>query len=491
MPRTKVGEDFVTCAPFRDASRLAVGSPVMIAGVRIGDVTKLSVEGDHARVDMRLQNDTRVPNDAWVTKRAYSPFGDSYIEIIPAGTDTGAASTVMLRSGECFTKVAEGASTDRLLRTVANAMPKVDNGLDRIAEVGANGRKWVAGTLEDKTLDVESWLAEGHIEGRIRSADEALATLEKSTTGAAETVHEYVPRVASTLDRFTNGIITARKRMSEVKSDLHEGLQGARDGMNKVDQTIDDIGEVVASIDENRGDKGYRGTLGKLVNDPQLANDIDDATEALADGAASFDKFKNYLGLRAEWDVLSKQGRVFLVAEIRAHHDNMYLIEIERGPLGGYPADELTDAAGTSMYYRRMEIDDRIRFSAQYGKRFGWFQIRGGIKESAFGLGADALVGTGRLRLSADVYGGAFKTPRLKLTGAFEVFRNLYILGGIDDALNEGRDLNIRKGNTDVPTQFDTLRVGRDYFFGGMLTFTDVDLSMMLRVYGALLLGLL
>jgi len=491
MPETKIGERFTACAPFRDGSRLAIGSPVMIAGVRIGEVTRLTIEGDHARVDMRLLDDTRVPNDAWVTKRAYSPFGDSYIEIIPGGTDTGASSTVMLRPGECFTKVAEGASTDRLLRTVANTMPRVDQGLERMAEVSAVGRKWAVGVLEDKTLDMQTWLDEGHIEGPLSSADEAFATLESSTTSAAQTLHEAVPGVSRQMDRVANGIQTARERIAEVKHDLREGLQGAREGLNGADTTVDDIEEVVAAINENRG-SGSQGTLGKPVNDPTLANDIEEATESLREGTASFSRFKSYLGLRAEWDVLSRQGRVFLAAEVRARTDKFYYVELERGPLGGYPADEISDAAGTSTYYRRQEISDRIRFSAQFGKTFSnWFQVRGGIKESAFGIGADALVGSGRLRLSADLYGGSFVTPRLKLAGAVEVFRSMYLLAGIDDALNDPRELSIRKGGGENPKQFDSVRIGRDYFVGGMLVFDDADLSMLLRVYGALLVGLL
>ena len=87
---------------------------------------------------------------------------------------------------------------------------------------------------------------------------------------------------------------------------------------------------------------------------------------------------------------------------------------------------------------------------------------------------------------------GAFdRTPRLKITAAFEVLRSAYIIAGIDDALNNPGYLQIVTGNTDVPKQFDTLRFGRDYFLGGTLYFTDEDLATMIRVYGALLVSLL
>ena len=38
---------------------------------------------------------------------------------------------------------------------------------------------------------------------------------------------------------------------------------------------------------------------------------------------------------------------------------------------------------------------------------------------------------------------------------------------------------------------FEKLRYGRDYFLGGTLYFTDEDLALMIRVYGALLVSML
>jgi ABC-type transporter Mla subunit MlaD len=85
MPATKVGDKFMTCARFRDGSRLSIGSYVLIAGVRVGEITNLRIDGEFARIDMRLQDGVEVPADSWITKRALSPFGDSYLEIIPNG----------------------------------------------------------------------------------------------------------------------------------------------------------------------------------------------------------------------------------------------------------------------------------------------------------------------------------------------------------------------------------------------------------------------
>jgi hypothetical protein len=77
----------------------------------------------------------------------------------------------------------------------------------------------------------------------------------------------------------------------------------------------------------------------------------------------------------------------------------------------------------------------------------------------------------------------------VKLSAAYEVFRNLYVLGGVDELLNTPQSLPIVTGTADVPTQFSELKFGRDYFFGGMLKFNDEDLSALLTVGGSALAG--
>jgi phospholipid/cholesterol/gamma-HCH transport system substrate-binding protein len=244
----------------------------------------------------------------------------------------------------------------------------------------------------------------------------------------------------------------------------------------------------VAAIDEGRGDD-WKGTLGRTINDAELGDQLEDLSISGREAAASFNPFRSWLGMRVEFDVFSRAARLYATAEIRARNDKFYIAEFERGPLGGVPNDELSEAAGTEAYLRRQEIRDRIRFTAQFGKQLGAFSVRGGLKDSTFGVGADALMLEGRLKLSVDLYGAFQTTPRLKVAGALAVFRSIYVLAGVDDALNEPGYLSIVSGNPGAPKIFEKIRHGRDYFFGGMLQVTDEDIAVLLRVYGALLVG--
>jgi phospholipid/cholesterol/gamma-HCH transport system substrate-binding protein len=296
--------------------------------------------------------------------------------------------------------------------------------------------------------------------------------------------------VNRSLRRFDEAITAARRGMADGRTDLLEAMQNARDGLDAIDPTVAQMAEVITAIDRGETDD-WRGTLGRLVNEPGLHDTLEDATEGAEEAVHGFNRFKSWLGARVELGVYARAFRFYATAEIRARNDKFYLVELEKSALGGVPADALSDAAGTTAYTRTQQIRDELRFTAQFGKQFRFLQVRGGLKDSTFGMGGDVLLAEGRLRMSADLFGSFQRTPRLKLSAAFAVLRSIFVVAGIDDALNEPGYLPIDPGNTPVPVDFTKVRYGRDYFIGAALHFDDADLSTLLRVYGALLVGLL
>ncbi|HEX3758025.1 MAG TPA: MlaD family protein [Kofleriaceae bacterium] len=488
VPSNRVGGEFHTYAMFRDASRLAVGAAVVIAGVQVGVMDKLTVEGGLARIDIRLRDGLELPADSFATKRADSLFGDSYIEIIPC---CGEGSAVrLLRSGEPITHVVEGGSTDAVLRSIAAAMPKIDSALDAVHDFATAGRTWVGGPLADRLTSADTWVAEGHIEAPIESANRIVSRVDDATIKISDAIATGGPEVLRTLDRIDGAISSARTKMHDARDGLVTALADTRTGLDRVDEPLDQARELMAAINEGSG-KDWKGTLGRLVNDPEPGTTIEDFTDDARDAVAGLNRFRSWIGGRVEVDAFSRDFRFYASAELRARNDKFYLIEIERGPLGALPHDELSDAVNTADYTRTQSIADGPRFTFEFGKQLGRFALRGGLKDSTFGIGGDALMLDGALKLSADAYGSFTATPRIKVTGALKVFESVYVLGGVDDALNSPGYLNVLTGNAGAPKVLDKVRFGRDYFAGASLQFTDEDVAVLLRVYGALLVAAL
>ena len=490
MPRTHVGQHFATYALFRDASRLSVGSPVKIAGVRVGEITRLTIVDGFARADMRLLDSTDIPEDSWITKRAESAFGDSYLEIIPIPAGQGAPSARRLRPGEPITHVEEGTSTDTALRAIARTLPKIDRGLETVHDFAIAGRRWSSGDLQQTIEDADRWVQAGHIDQPLDQADRAMERFERGSTSAAQAVADARPRIDKGIQRIDDILDRADARMADLKTGIVSAMEQTREGADRIDPTVQQMADVMEAIDQGRGDD-WKGTLGRLVNDPHLADEIEDVTAAGASFTAGLVPFRSYLGLRTEWDIYTANARFYVTAELRAHNDKFYLIELEKGPLGALPDEDLSDAVHSAQWNRTVQIDDALRYTFELGKTFfGHLNLRGGIKDSTFGLGADVLLNQGRLKLSADLFGSFSATPRLKLAAAVEVYRSIYLVGGIDDALNKPGYLSIIEGNTSVPQQFDYLRYGRDYFVGASLQVNEDDLAAVIRAYGSLLVGL-
>ncbi len=489
LPNAKNGEGFVTWAKFRDGSRFAAGSPVVIAGVRVGDISRVAIEGTFARIDMNLKQGLQIPVDSFVTRRSDSLFGDNYVEIILSGGEDDAR-VRYLKSGEPLTHVIEGGSTDTVLRGIAKALPKINNALDTFHDFLAESRRAVNGKLIERLGGADHWLSEGNIERPIAAAERAMIKVEDATTRAASAVADAAPDIANRLASFDRGITNARKNIKDVKTGLVSGLSDVRSGVDRIDEPVGQMSEVMSAINDGRG-ADWKGSLGRLINDPELANTIQDVTEDGRDAALGLNQFKSWLGMRVEFNLYSGLARVYATAELRARDDKFYLVEFEKSGLGGVPTDELSDAAGTAAYTRRLEIYDALRLTLQFGKRFGPIALRGGLKDSTPGVGIDALMLDGRLQLSADVFGSFQRVPRVKVAAAVAVFRSLYVLAGIDDAFTTPGTIQILTGNTTVPDHLRELRYGRDYFLGAMLHFDEADLATLLRVYSAILAGAL
>lgn len=485
------GQHFRTYAYFRDAAGLPVGASVKIAGIVVGEIDSLAIENGQARLGMRLRDDVVLWDDAWVTKKATSALADNYVEISPGGPDPEVPQSVThrrLRSGEPIARVVEAATTDRVLRGLEHAIPRGDEELRRLDDFTEESRQWVAGPLSERLARLDRDIASGKLSDPLHAAADASARFDDTLARAAADVHRAVPALDARLDGLVGDSARARDRIRSSRAELADGLADLRRDLDQADEVAARAKDFLGELAEP--DRERQGTLARLIDDPSTGDELVDVTTELRQSAADLDRLKAVIGLRAEWNLLAAVPRFYVTAEITARRGQFYNIEIEKGPWGDRPDITITQDPVTGAFDRTVSIHERARFTVQWGQRFGRFAVRGGIKESMFGVGVDAAFGDGRLKLSLDAMESSFaRTPRLKLAAALEVFRSIYVLGGIDDALIAGEDLDIGPADQ-VPKQFQRLRYGRDYQLGFDFRFTDRDVSALLRLYGSFLAAL-
>jgi phospholipid/cholesterol/gamma-HCH transport system substrate-binding protein len=496
-------------AMFRDASGLPKGSKVVVAGLPKGEVTGLEVEGRYAKVTFKLGNDVEVWTSAVVIKKATSLLGENYLEIDPGQpegqTAEGTKKTFTRLGPACpdydagppkadacrqVLNVIEATTPDQLLHRIEQTLPNVDRVLESVRDLSEDTRKIVNGPIASVANRVDGLVQReaGTVQDVIERADRSMAKIEAIATDLRALTKDADPKVQKLLDNLDDASADAKDLVGTAKDELKQTGDKLRSKLDKLDGVIDHTTSISEKIDDDKG------TLGHLVNDPAIADNI----EAISDDARGFlgtlFGLKAYVGLRTEYDFRAALVNNYITVELHTRPDKFYLFELEKGPRGDYPDVSLTfnPTIDPNHWIRTAVIQDQVRVTFQFAKRFSWLTLRYGLKESTGGVGADAdfSIFNRNLKLSADVFDATWDTlPRVKLTAAYELFRHVYVLGGVDDLLNNPEQLPIVTGNTQVPIEFaqNTFYYGRDYFLGGMIRFNDEDLAALLAVGGSAL----
>ncbi|HEY8207719.1 MAG TPA: MCE family protein, partial [Myxococcaceae bacterium] len=118
---------------------------------------------------------------------------------------------------------------------------------------------------------------------------------------------------------------------------------------------------------------------------------------------------------------------------------------------------------------------DAFKFTAQVAKRYYFATLRMGVMESTGGVGADFNFLDDQLQLKLDAFNfsvQALAYPRLRAALRLNLFDHLVATAGVDDILNR----QVRDSFTN------RLLLGRDFYIGGGVYFTDDDLKAVLPV---------
>jgi len=501
------GEDnYVLYARFRDASGLPKGSKVVVAGLPKGEVIGLKVEGRYAKVTFKIDDEIQVWSSGVVIKKATSLLGDNYLEIDPGEEvkqlPDGTTRRFTLLGPKCPTyraddeakaepcrrvpNVVEATTPDQLMHRIEQTLPNVDRVLESVRDLSEDVRRIVNGPLQSVANRVDGLVQReaDTVAAIIQRADRVMGNIEGLTADLRGITRDADPKVTAILQNLDAASAEAKELVTTAKRELEQTGGSLRDKLDKLDGVIANTESITDKIDDDKG------TLGRLVNDPAIAENVEAITDDARGFLGTLFGLKAYVGLRSEYNVFSKLARHYISIELHTRPDKYYLIELEKGPRGDYPDVTLTfdPTVDPNNWIRRTVIEDKIRFTFQFAKRFGWATLRYGLKESTGGVGMDADIGWwGRsLRLSIDAFDATFDDlPRVKLAAAVELFRHLYILGGVDELLNDPATLPIVRGGSGVPVQFDEFRYGRDYFVGAQLRFNDEDLTALLAVGGS------
>ena len=111
-------QSYQVSAEFTDIGGLKVRAPVTVAGVKVGEVTRIELQPGqlNAKVTMSLYSDKKIPyEDSSARILTQGLLGSNYISIIPGFEDSEGGGHPFLKHGDMIAKTQEAIILENLI----------------------------------------------------------------------------------------------------------------------------------------------------------------------------------------------------------------------------------------------------------------------------------------------------------------------------------------------------------------------------------------
>ncbi len=461
---------------FDTASGLEPKSDVKMAGVPIGKVEEIELVGNRARLVLRIHQGIRIPIDSVGSIQTQGLLGEKYVEILP-----GKDAQRNLPAGGQVANTLTPTNLDEMVRKLSAIGDDVKKFTESLsATFGTEeGKKALGDILRDvrattATLRTVVTGNEKRFDRILANIDRLSADLSDISSANKQDVRATIANLrefSDTLKTETPALVRKLEEMSDRVSgvvgdnreNLKESIKNLKAASARLDNTLDSAGKVMAKID--RGE----GTLGKLVNDNTAHTSLTDTLDGINRYVRKTEQLKTFVDYRLEWQQRPSEFKHYVNLRLQPAADKYYTIGVVDDPRGKFSSSTSTVTVnGTPTTITEEKYDDKLKISALIARKFSGLTVKGGVIESTGGLGVDYELLKNRLTVGADAWDFSRKDlstkslpPHLKLYGNYDIVKNFFVTGGVDDVLATERNL-------------------RTLFLGFGIKFADEDLKTVL-----------
>ncbi|OPX95188.1 MAG: putative phospholipid ABC transporter-binding protein MlaD [Syntrophorhabdus sp. PtaB.Bin006] len=234
---------------FDNATGLDKRTPVYIAGVQVGNIGNISLEGYKAKATLFIKKGVNIPVDSAIAIKSQGLLGDKYLEVIPG---TGKQ---FLAKGDTLRDVASSPDFDQLFARIDTAAKNFDDTM--------GGLKGLIGESEKVN---------------IKKSIENIQVASTDFRDLLRTNKEGVNRIVS-------NSATISDKLGTIVKDVEDG-KGTLGLLVKDESLYNDAKDVVASLKSISSDiEQGEGTLGKLAKDDTLYLETEKALKKVQKGA--------------------------------------------------------------------------------------------------------------------------------------------------------------------------------------------------------------
>ncbi|MGB5812215.1 MAG: MlaD family protein [Polyangiales bacterium] len=432
--RASTDSSYGVYAYFDDVQGLIAKSRILVAGIPVGYIEGIKLDGDRARVDMRIAGKVPIYENAKVTMRSLSLLGERVLAITPGSPDLP-----RIPDGGEIRVASEGVQTDDILVTVndiAQSVRRITKQMERAFGTDEAGER---------------------MESALRNLSDALENIKAVTDQAG-------PRIVRIMENVEMATGDLNDIIHRRKDDIDRGVAEVDDTIASIHRAADQLNLVLEDVKVvSARTAAGEGTIGRLTQDEALIDEVEGVAEGLNNFVGGLNRLRTIVELRSEYYMLSNAFKTYFSLYLKPREGRYFLFQVIDDPRGTISvSDTIIRQSPPPLFepneFRRTEISrtNRLKFSAELGKTISFATFRFGIIESTGGLGMDVNLLDDRLEFTLDVFDiGRFAFPRVRVRATYELLRHFSILAGIDNIINGGRD----------------------YFFGLQLRFDDEDLK--------------
>jgi phospholipid/cholesterol/gamma-HCH transport system substrate-binding protein len=468
-------EGYVVFALFRDALGLTAKSRVLSAGITVGEIEGrfLDQESGKAKVTIRMKPEITIYENAMVSKKSASLLGEFYLDVDPGtpfGMKDGQRVTMRkLKDGDRIMNVFEQVGTADIMNEVGSTLPI-------LKEILLDVRSLTSGQVKDIATNVNEMIEKNSVtlERLLNRMDNIAASIEGITREESDDIKISLQNIREITEGVKGLVGTSEGTVNTTGQELRSSLQKLQKSVDSLERSLTNTEKITGKI------AGGEGTVGKLINDPAIAENVEQITEDAGDFVRGVTRLQTIVGLRTEYNYLANTFKTYFQVQLAPRPDKFYLIEIVDDPRGfREQTTEFVDSSERGTFSEtRVKLSEKLRISFMFGKRWGPITGTFGIKESTGGVGLAVHLLDDRLTLSTDIFDTrSNQYPRVQGRATLAVYKKYFhLIAGLDDAFNLTRNRGGGGGFF-------------DWFFGAQLQFNDEDLKSLLLFGGSAVSG--
>ncbi|MCY4444344.1 MAG: MlaD family protein [Proteobacteria bacterium] len=424
---------------------------VRAGGVTVGQVTGIKLKGQMTQIYFAIDSSILIPEGSKMELRTRGLLGETFLEVVRA-PDSGR----YIAEGDLVpmnTQFVDFSDLIRIIGSIAVDVKHVTESFSNLVKKDSHGKsriETVFDGVEQSTTDLR----------RIIQSNEA-----------------QVKKILSNIKTTSDHLVAYTQQ---------DPLKNLKEASAKIDDFITDAkGAVTGLQDIVSGMQQGKGTVGKLLTDEDLAEDLRETAAKIRQVVSP----KEGLSIQLQYNNEFRWGshsQHYLQTIVSLQKNTFYTLG-----LTAYPATTTTSSRIVAKENGQEVITtqeattqkDTIGFHLQWGHRFNHWAFRLGVFENSGGLATDLHLLDNRLRFSLEAFRFSQSSPKrwlaqFKFYGFWYFLPHVYASFGLADISGRGQtenptDTSSHNNNNNIGSSIENMSP----FVGAGFHFNDADIK--------------